>query len=167
MTVAKKRNPKKLALIGALSLAAVTIIGVGSVSAAQNHDQTSIVDKIASRFNLNKADVQKVFDENRVERHEAMKDRQAERLQKAVDAKEITAEQRDKIVAKHEELSTFRDSLRDKSPAERKEAMKSKKAELETWAKANAIPEKYVMPLGGKGMGRMHGPGDMHDAPAE
>ena len=61
---------KKSLLIG-LSTTAVTIgiVGLASIASAQTSSKAdnSIVNKIATKFNLKKADVQAVFDTNRTE----------------------------------------------------------------------------------------------------
>ena len=58
---------KNMAL-GLSSLAVVTALAVGggSIAMAQgNGENGSLVDRVATKFNLNKADVQAVFDEDR------------------------------------------------------------------------------------------------------
>jgi hypothetical protein len=54
------------------ALVAATVLGVGAysisgASASNGNGYNSIVEKIASKFSLNKDDVQKVFDDNRNE----------------------------------------------------------------------------------------------------
>ncbi len=127
------------ATVATMGLASVS--GLGLVSAASSTSgNDSLVDKIAQKFNLNKADVQKVFDDNK-SAHKA--EHQAEvsnKLQKAVDGGKLTSEQKTLIENKLKEFQTARDT-------ERKE--------LETWAQQNGIDAKYLMPRG------MHG-GDKH-----
>jgi polyhydroxyalkanoate synthesis regulator phasin len=138
------------AAVGILALA-----GTGMVS-AESQDQSSLVDKIASHFNLNKTDVQKVVDDFKTE-HQAERDsRYQDRLQKAVDQGQLTAEQKDKILAKHKELEDFRASLKDKTPEQRHDAMKNKHDELKKWADDNNIPLRFLLPVGGPG--HNHGP---------
>jgi hypothetical protein len=112
---------------------------------------TSIVEKIASKFNLNKAEVQKVFDEERTvheaEHQQAMKDR----LAQAVKDGKLTQDQADKITAKQAEMKAYMDSLKDKTHEERHMAMESKRTELEQWAKDNNIPTEYLGKMGGRG----------------
>jgi len=130
---------KKSLLIG-LSTTAVTLslVGLASMASAQSTTtSTSLVDKIATKFNLNKSDVKAVFEEDRAA-HEA--ERAAEmstRLQSLVDKGTITADQKAKIEAKQKELQTTRDT---------------KRTELEKWASDNGIDMKYVH------AGRGHGP---------
>jgi hypothetical protein len=150
----------------ALSIAgigAATLLGVGGVQAAQDTTSgTSLVDKIASHFNLNKADVQQVFDQNRTEMKAKHAQAEADRLQKAVDAGTISSVQKDLIVAKQAELKTYMETLKDKTDEERRTAMKSKMDELKQWATDNKIPENLLRSFGGRGG---HGPGDRPDGP--
>lgn len=123
-------------------------MGVSLAANAQANDGNTLVDKIAKKFNLNKDDVQKVFDENKAE-HDAERQQKLEKkLDKAVSDGKITSAQKDQIIAKLDEMKSFFDSLKDKSPAERRAALKTKRAELQKWAKDNNIPKGLLMPGG-------------------
>jgi hypothetical protein len=129
---------KKSQLIG-LSTMAVTlgVVGLTSfASAATSTSSTSLVDKIATKFGLSKTDVQAVFDEQKAERQAEHKAEVSERLQDLVDDGKITAEQKTKIEAKHEEQQAAREAER---------------TELEKWATDNGIELRYLM--GGRGHG--------------
>lgn len=150
-------KPKTIA-VSLAALGLVTALGVGTVAAADGQTGTTLVDKIASRFNLKKEDVQQVFDQQRSEHQQSREQAEAKRLQAAVDAGKLTAEQRDKIVAKRAELKTAmeseRDSMKDKTPAERaalKAAFDAKRAELKQWEADNGIPAGYLSGPGGLG----------------
>lgn len=123
-------------------------MGVSLATNAQANDGNALVDKIAKKFNLNKDDVQKVFDENRAEHDAERQQRLEKKLDKAVSDGKITSAQKDQIIAKLKEMKSFFDSLKDKSPAERRTALKDKRAELHKWAKDNNIPEGLLMPRG-------------------
>lgn len=151
---------------GLVAAAAVAVVGSAGLVATQavnaattdnSKEQTSIVDKIASKFGLNKDDVQKVFDEDRTAHEAERQAKQSERLQKLVDAGTITADQKTKIEAKIAELQSKResehDSFKDLTDDERKAKMDAAKAELDQWAKDNGID---LSKLGGVLMG---GPG--------
>lgn len=135
---------KKSLLIG-LSTTAVTLslVGLASMASAQStSNSTGIIDKIATKFNLNKSDVQVIFDANKTEQE---KERQAEmsnKLQVLVNDGIITADQKAKIEAKRAEQKIKRDVNR---------------AELEKWASDNGIDAKYVMHGGGWGGHGGHG----------
>ncbi|MDQ5944570.1 MAG: hypothetical protein QG658_639 [Patescibacteria group bacterium] len=150
-------NKKKMIAAAIASLGIASVVGVGTV-AAQEANSTSLADRIATEFNLNKKDVQKVIDEDRDARHEEMQKKVEERLQEAVDAGKLTVEQKDKIIAKmeevHEKREAQREEMQNMTRDERRAAMQAQREELQQWAKDNNIPTDYMM-FGGRG----HGPG--------
>lgn len=128
-------------ILGAASALTILLIGGASMSAfAQgNPNGDTLVDKIASKFSLNKDEVKAVFDEER-QAHE--EDRRAERdakLQSKVNDGTITAEQKAAIEQKEEEMHTARDET---------------KTSLDEWASQNNIDAKYVMMRGGQTGGK-------------
>ncbi len=148
---------KRTILAGGLaSLAAVAVIGVGSVGAAsQTGAGNNLSDKISSAFHLNKADVQKVIDQDHSEH---MAQREAEhqaKLDQAVKDGKITSAQKDQLEAKQKELRSFMDTLKDKSESERHTAMKAKLDEFKQWATDNKISADVVGP--GHHRGHMEG----------
>lgn len=155
---------KPLLIVGAVTtIGAAGLIGSQAAFAATSTSgSTSLVDKIAQKFNLNKADVQAVFDENRVEHEAAEQSRVETKLNQAVTDGKLTTEQKDKILAKRKELQDAREAdkaaMQDKTPEERHTAMEAKRTELEQWAKDNNIPTEYLRFVAGHG-GRGHGPG--------
>ncbi len=137
---------KNSLLIG-LSTTAVTlsIVGLAGMASAQStSNSTGIIDKIATKFNLNKSDVQAVFDTNKTEQKAARHEKMSDKLQELVDKGAITADQKAKITAKWAEQKTKRDEAR---------------TELEKWASDNGIDAKYVMH--GVGRGGHGGPSKM------
>lgn len=154
---------KKNLLIVA-SMATVGLgLGVPAVmanTASAQSNNNSIVDKISSKFNLNKSDVQKVFDEERANHMAEREKAFADRLATLVKDGKITQAQADKITAKHGEMKAYMDSMKDKTREERHKAMEQKRTELQKWAKDNGIDEKYVM---GGGPGRHGGGRGMHN----
>jgi hypothetical protein len=147
-TILKISN-KSLIVAGILGTVGVTALtGVGIASAESGTSNTtdpmsSLVQKIASKFNLNKDDVQKLFDEDKTT-HEAEREQQiATRLQGFVDDGTITATQKTAIENKLKELKAERESdketLKDLTDAQRKAKMDEKKTELESWAKEQGL----------------------------
>ncbi len=149
---------KKSLLIG-LSTTAVTIgvVGLAGIASAATSTtsgsttSTSLVDKIASKFNLSKTDVQAVFDADRSEHETERQAQQKTRLDAAVKAGTITQAQEDQIIAKEQELHTYMDSLKDKTEDERRSAMKTKMDEFRQWLSDNNIPQNIVRGMGGRG----------------
>ena len=125
---------------------AIGVLGLGSLAAlyasptyASSHS-TGLIDRLVERFSLNRDEVQAVFDEQHTtfmaEHEQAVEDR----LAQAVTDGKITQAQADLITAKHEELKGFMESLKDKTPEERHEAMQTKMDEMKQWAEDNDIP---------------------------
>lgn len=159
-----------------LSVAAVTVLGAGILTAstafAQNastaeNPTNSLVQKIADKFNLNKDEVQAVFDESYKERHSVMQAAYEKQLTQYVTDGKLTEEQKQLILKKHSEIQAEREankySMQNLSEEERRAQNESKRAELEAWAKDNGIDLQYLKPKFGKGhgMGR-HGFGGHH-----
>lgn len=119
------------------------LVGVGVVSAQPANGRSSLVDAVASKFNLNKSDVQKVFDENKAQHQAEHQQKVSDRLQKLVDDGTITASQKTAIEAKLKDFRASREadmsSMKDLTPAERKAKMEAHKTELESWAKAQGL----------------------------
>ncbi len=160
---------KKSQLIGAgiASLSLAAMLGVGLVSAANTTTSTSLVDKLVAKFNLKKADVQAVFDQDRTEHQAARMSDEKTRLDQLVTDGKITADQETKIIAKQAEIKTFMDSLRDKTQAERQAAMKTQREADQKWATDNKIPMQYLHMGGGRGGFGGHGHGGLDgDMPA-
>ncbi|OGL24059.1 hypothetical protein A2791_04120 [Candidatus Saccharibacteria bacterium RIFCSPHIGHO2_01_FULL_46_30] len=158
--------PQKTLLVGGiLGTVGVSALVGGSMASAESGTSTntdpmsSLVGKIASKFNLNQADVQKVFDEERTAKDAERMAQQSEKLKKLVDAGTITTTQKAAIEAKIAEMKTEResdkDSLKDLTADERKAKMDEKKASLEAWAKAQGIDLTKLdgISMGGRGHG--------------
>lgn len=155
-----------------MTVAAVTLgLGVAVplvASAAQTGSATgrvSLVDQIASKFSLNKADVQKLFDDNRTANQATRSQAFTTRLGTLVKDGKLTQVQADKIQVKRTEIVAFKASLNSKTPAERQAAMKTERDAVAQWAKDNGIDASYLMlgRGGSMGMGGHHG---MHDLDA-
>ncbi len=173
---------KSILIASAIGVVGLSAVGTSAL-ANSTTDGNTLVDKIAKQFNLNKDDVQKVFDQDKTERKAEMEARYEDKLTQAVKDGKLTEEQKSKILAKHKELAAKfeakraankdkRDELKDKTEAEWQKLMEERKAEMDklkselaTWEKDNNIPSGYLM-FGGGGMGHggpggHHGPGGM------
>jgi predicted phage gp36 major capsid-like protein len=143
-------------------------LGAGVANAATTNNTSTrpmsgMVDAIASKFNVDKTQVQQVFDEQRskmeTEREQSVKDTVAQ----LVTDKKITQAQADLINAKRAELEKARDadraSMDSKTAAERKTAMEARRTELDKWAKDNGIDTQYLRYVMGHGPGGHGGHG--------
>ena len=152
-----------LGLVGASLLAATRIFAVD-----QQGTIPTLVQKIATTFNLTVADVQRMFDEERQVHQKEMQPQFENRLTKAVTDGKLTEEQKLLISAKHAELTANRQSemqsMQGKTEEERKQLMEEKRTQrdtqrksLEDWATKNGMDISCLMGefrMGGMGKGR-------------
>lgn len=140
---------KTLVIAGALMTAGLGGLAitqaVGATADPTGHQ--SLVDKISSKFNLDKNEVQKVFEEDRQALEATMQARLEERLKQAVEEGKITQELADQLLAKHKEMHAYRESIKDKPAEERHALMKAKTEEMAQWLKDNNI-DKSLMRMG-------------------
>lgn len=148
--------------------AAIVISGATLLSTTQAFAQSttsgldprsSLVQKLADKFGLNKDEVQAVFDQSRQEMQAQRTAEYESRLSQLVKDGKITEAQKQLILAKHKELQskhlTIMESMKDKNGDERRDAMEAEHEDLEEWAKQNGIDPKYLMFK----FGHMKGPG--------
>lgn len=121
--------------------------------------QKDMIGAIATRFNLNTADVQKVFEEKRIEHQAQMQQKFTDFVNKAVTNGKLTQDQANKIIAKHAEIKSQKDSWAGKTAEEIKTLMQTQKESLKQWATDNNIPMQYLMFGGFGGKGGMFGQG--------
>jgi DNA-dependent RNA polymerase auxiliary subunit epsilon len=128
---------KQLLVVGTVAaLGMVSAAGASLVSAAtvlSDDNTSSLVEKLADKFNLKKDDVQKVFDQDKADKQAQREKQVSDYLQKKVDEGNITLAQKTLVENKLKELKTAREN-------ERKD--------LTTWAKSNSIDARYVIPMG-------------------
>lgn len=117
-----------------LAVVATSLAGFTSASAQTATGSDSLVEKMASRFNLNQDEVEAVLDEAHQEREAEREEMISERLQKAVDSGDIAEEQKSLIEAKLKELHEKREAEREN---------------LQAWADENNIDRQYI--VGGRG----------------
>lgn len=155
-----------------LILSATVLTITGAVLAAapmvSAHDRfgglesrTSLIQMLSSKFALQEADVQALFDQHRTEMQKNMQSKMEARLTQLVTDGKLTEAQKQLILAKHAELQKQHqaemETMKDKNPEERKAIMQQRRAELEAWAKANTIDPQYVGMFGMKGKGMRGG----------
>lgn len=167
---------KQLAIAGLVAgIATAGVAGMGIANAAtttasSTNPMSSLVDAVASKFNLNKADVQAVFDEQKTKMEaERETEAKADVAQLVTDGK-ITQAQADKINAKRAELQKEREANKDTASTKTRDEMKTeieaKKTELEKWASDNGISTDYLRYVMGGGH-RHGGPGFGGEKPAD
>jgi flagellar biosynthesis GTPase FlhF len=146
--IMKNKKVITIAAMTVLALAGATWLGVTKADAANtngNGSQNTLVERVASKFNLSKDDVQAVADEVHTERQQARRAEQDSKLDKTVTDGAITQAQKDALVAK-------RNELRAKSTQNREEMQK--------WMDDNGIDHTKIQSyMGGNGKGQGRGMG--------
>lgn len=150
-TNAKSKTSKKRVLAGSAIIALGLVFAGAGVSKAANatagagNPMSSLVNAIATKFNLSTTDVQAVFDEQRAQMEKEHEQAFADRLKQAVADGKITQDQADKITAKKAELESLRSSMEGKTEDEKRAAMKTQMDSLKNWATENNIPADFMM----------------------
>lgn len=120
---------------------ALTVLFSTPASAQTNYQTLS--QKIAQKFGLKEADVNEVFREHQIERHNQRQEQMTLKLDQMVKDKKITGEQKTAILAKLNELwkkhMDNRAALREMTPEQRKNEMEKLEQELKDWANQNNI----------------------------
>jgi hypothetical protein len=117
---------------------------------------SGLVSTIATKFNLKKDDVQKVFDEQRTQMETQREQEVKDHVAQLVKDGKLTQAQADKINAKRAELVKEREANRTSeqnlTDAQRKTRMEERKTTLDTWLKDNSIDSQYAyLLMGGRG----------------
>lgn len=147
------------------AVAAMTLISTKPVAAFWPFDsltnksettqsgQSTLLDKLIAKFNLNKEEVEQVVTDYRSERRGQMQAQYQERLNQAVTDGKITEAQKKLILEKHNQLQSQWDAESNQRQQHREE--------MQSWAEENNIDLSYLgfgMGRGGKG-GGMRGEG--------
>lgn len=151
----------KTALMVGAGVATIGLGGLGVASAATNNSSStspdsSLVDKIASTFNLDKSKVQAVFDQNRADYMKEMQAKRADALKQAVTDGKITQAQADYITKAWADIEAQRPADGSKPSDSQREAIKTKRDALQTWLKQQNIDLHTVLRSEGFTHGR-HG----------
>jgi hypothetical protein len=131
---------KQYALIAGTSL----VIGVSTIAATglasaqgQEHSDANV------SIGLKHQKDHKFKKEDPAKHQEMVK----KRLAQAVSSGKLTQEQADKLLAKQQEMKSFMESIKDKTPAQKKELIKQHRDEFKKWAEENNIPKPDKKPF--------------------
>lgn len=149
------------------TVALVSVLSGGLVVATNAFAQTnsqnavpSLVQEIASKFNLNQSDVQAVFTQHREEMQAKMGSNYETYLANLVKSGKISEEQEQLILNEHKQLMSQMQSnmknFKSMTPAERKAQTQAEMQSVQNWAKQNNISLRYLRPFGSgmRGFGR-------------
>lgn len=163
-----KKYILSVAVVGVSALGGVIYLSTQASAAENISPQPTLIERIASRFNLSKDEVQTVFNENREVRQAEHRKQCEERLDKAVADGKITTDQKKKILDKQAELKAkYKNGTNDwraMTLEERRAQHTKHRTEIETWAKENGIDASYFTQKGMLGKGTSHGRGMMQES---
>lgn len=130
-------------IVGTLGLGSVASVGMAAADSGTDSNGQSLAQKIATKFNLNTAEVQAVIDKEHAA-HEAQRaERVNERIQALVDNGTITKTQQAAIQAKLQAMQQARaadhDDWQSMTEQERHQEMERKRSNLEAWAKEHDL----------------------------
>lgn len=149
-----------------VAFGAIALIGKATVFAQTNTNRPSFVAELAQKLGIEEGKVQTAVDEIHEEHHAEIEANFENRLTQLVTDGKITADQKQLILDKHNEIQTQMEDLKnqDLTPEARHTKMKEIFDDLETWAKNNNIDTQYVGFFGhGKGFGKGFRMGYMMD----
>ncbi len=151
-------NKKSLFAITA-ALIVGGLFAARSISAQESDNAaSSLVAKIAQKFNLNQNEVQTVFSEFHTERQQERMTQVETRLSQAVTDGKISDSQKQAILSKVKEMQANREpgSMREKSAEERQTMMEGRRADMQAWLQTQGLTLETYHDLvgmgGGKGM---------------
>lgn len=138
-----------------------------TTASSANNPMSSLIEKIASKFNLKTSDVQAVFDEERTAREAEMQTKISDALKTAGFTDTQISALQTKQKEQREAGKTWRDAHPNATQDEIKTQRDSEKSAMDAWAKEQGIDMTKVQdalktagvgPRGGRGHG---GPGTM------
>jgi hypothetical protein len=143
----KLKNYLMISLL-ALTMAGLSVYGADAALAqGQGWSHDSFIQKLSERFGIEESDIEAVLEEVRQEHQAENQAWFAARLSAAVINGEITEEQKQLIIQKHEEIRARwqeeRLHVEDLTPEERRQASQEKRQELAAWAKENGVEVTY------------------------
>jgi len=131
-----------------VALLGSTLFGAQYVSAQDATISQPVVQKIAKKFNLNQADVQRVFDEEHAMRHAERQTAFEKNLTQAVTDGKITAVQKAAILKKLQDKEVNKpkdhEAIKNMTEAERETAMTQKKQEFDSWAQEIGLTREVL-----------------------
>ncbi len=143
---------KTTIILGSLAALVLTVslVGTKSVYAEEDNIFSPFVNRLMTKFNIKKEDVNTTFTELRAERQQEMQNTFNERLNKAATEGSITEDQKTKILEYHNRIQEKRDE------------MTSIREEMQNWADSENLDLRNIMgaPRGmGNGRGDLNGMG--------
>lgn len=146
-------NKTKLIITSVVASSMLVVSAAPALAADTNQSKPSFWDKIMMGIGFKKD----LSPEKKADRIKAMEVKHEqklnERLDAAVSAGKLTAEQKDALKAKLEAIEQIKAQNAGKTKQEKRDALKSARADLQQWATDNGVNLQDIMPQ------KPHGPG--------
>jgi nucleoid DNA-binding protein len=149
-----------------LSAATITMIGIGAAGAttifAQSNTKTSFVAELAQKLGIDQSKVQTAVDQIKTEHTAQVEANFESKLSDLVTQGKLTVVQKQAVLDKMTELKSYisSDAFKNLTPQQKKQALQTKRTDLENWAKQEGIDLSLINPkfthmfMGGKIMMR-------------
>lgn len=135
----------KIFLPVALVFGLIVAMGVGVASAASlKNSDINIVDRISTKFNLNRDEVAKVFEEEFEARHKKHTEKINERIDQAVKDGKLSQDLADQLKSKLQEVDKLKQDLRNTKNEDIQNKIRESLDELNTWLDNNGIPRNII-----------------------
>jgi predicted RND superfamily exporter protein len=136
-----------LVVVVACVLVMLGVCGLSAIAAETeaNYNFPPVIQKLVDKFNLDPAKVNDVLQEERKAADAKRESMVEQKLDQAVESGQITASQKEAILAKRVEMQAKFETLRNLAPPERCEAMQQLRDEMEKWAQDNGIDAKQLL----------------------
>jgi polyhydroxyalkanoate synthesis regulator phasin len=145
---------RKFIFIPASMLALIAVVAVGGVAAAQSGTQYSdLVQAIASKFNLDPAQVQQVVSGVRQQHAQKLEENLEAKIAQDVKDGKITQAQANELTAKLKDLRTNLQNLKNEPAANRRADKQKLMGDFRSWAQSQGINLKQLFPSHGWRMG--------------
>lgn len=134
-------------VIAAVTLSLLLLIGAYSVNAATTattQQYPPVIEKLIKKFNLDRTEVDKAFEEFHKERQVEHRAFLEERLDQAVKDGTITKAQKEAILKKMDEMKAKIEDINNQklTAQERQAAMQKLHADMQAWANENGLDKK-------------------------
>lgn len=136
-----------------LVLGSLTVWATSSTKAFDLNRHTDLINRLASAFGKSPQEVQTVFDQYRTDLRATRQHEFEDRLNQAETNGKITAQQKQLILEKHQQLIDSRptdlDSWQNLSRSQRRQQALNRHQEIKSWADQNGIDLSILGPLFG------------------
>lgn len=149
-------NKKILVPTAAALMIGLGVFGVGQISAQSDDMHSTMIQKLSQKLGISEDKINSAFEQIHSERKSERKAFLEQKLNQAVNDGKVTDAQKQAILNKFSEMKDFKvdkDSFKNMTAEQRRNAMQQKKQEMESWAAQNGLSLEILHELMGHGRG--------------